>query len=248
MDGGSDVTPDDGVLDDLRDVVEEVLGEDLPVPEVTDPWQRRQQRLDSWTAVILGVAALLTAWASFQASEWSGAQADAESQSAISRSDAGRTTTDATQAEIIDAQTWQSWLLAVSTGAEARARFLQNRFSPPLAAAQEQWLEGVTVGPDGLPSTVPEGTPMDLAVYITPARIQANAYAAAAERQLADAGQAATNSTRFVLLVVLFALVLFFASVSTKFSSPKVQALLMLVSVILLVFSAIRLVVLPQLI
>jgi hypothetical protein len=89
---------------------------------------------------------------------------------------------------------------------------------------------------------------MDLPVYVTPARAQANTYAAAAERQLADAGEAASNSTRFVLLVVLFALVLFFASVATKFSSPKVQALLMLVSVILLAFSAIRLVVLPQLI
>jgi hypothetical protein len=77
----------------------------------------RRQRLDSWTAVILGVAAILTAWASFQASQWSGAQSDAESLSTISRSDAGHTTTDATRAEITDTQTWQTWLLAVSTGA-----------------------------------------------------------------------------------------------------------------------------------
>jgi hypothetical protein len=45
---------------------------------------------------------------------------------------------------------------------------------------------------------------------------------------------------------VLFALVLFFASVATKFSGPKVQVLLTFIALVLLVIATIRMVVLPQ--
>jgi len=58
---------DDGLLGKVADVVGEVLGEDLePAPE--GPWERRQRRLDRWTALLLGMAAFATAWATFQAS------------------------------------------------------------------------------------------------------------------------------------------------------------------------------------
>ena len=75
-------TPDDdGVLDDLGEFVDVVLGEDLVPQDPEDPWEKRQRILDSWTAVILALAAVATAWATFQASQWSGAQADAQSAS-----------------------------------------------------------------------------------------------------------------------------------------------------------------------
>ena len=43
------------------------------------------------------------------------------------------------------------------------------------------------------------------------------------------------------------ALVLFFASIATKFSAPKLQVLLVLLSILLLAFTVLRLVFLPQL-
>ena len=58
---------------------------------------------------------------------------------------------------------------------------------------------------------------------------------------------ASSTATRFVLLAVLFALVLFFASVATKFAAPKVQALLILLSIALLLITFGRLLLLPQL-
>jgi len=236
----------EGVLDGLQDVVEVVLAEDLGPAALEDPWERRQRILDSWTTIILAIAAVATAWASFQASQWSGAQSDAQSASAIARAEAGRSATAATEATIIDSQMWLSWLGAVDQKQSAKAAFLERRFSDPLARAQEVWLSGVTVDGNGTPTSVPAGTPLNLRVYVVPAQVQSDHQAAVAETQLAYAGTAASTSTRFVVLALLFALVLFFASVAIKVSGPKNQVALILIALVLLLFASIRMVTLPQ--
>jgi hypothetical protein len=243
---GSDHFEDGTMLGSLEDVVDSVLGEDLEPPEPESPWERRQRVLDSWTAIILAVAAVCAAWASFQASQWSGAQSDAQSVSAIARADSGRAATAATADTILDSQMWLSWLGSVSAKDEVKANFLSQRFSPQLALAQKVWLSGVQLDGQGVPVVVPKGTPLDLPSYVVPKQVEADHDAAVAEAQLAYADVAASNSTKFVLLAVLIALVLFFASVATKFTGPKVQVLLSVVALLLLLVSAVRMVVLPQ--
>ncbi len=141
---------------------------------------------------------------------------------------------------------WLSWLGSVSAKDEVKASFLSQRFSPQLAVAQKVWLAGVQLDGQGVPIVVPTGTPLDLPSYVVPKQVEADHDAAVAEAQLAYADVAASNSTKFVLLAVLIALVLFFASVATKFTGPKVQVLLSVVALLLLVVSAVRMVVLPQ--
>ena len=237
---------DGGILDDLGEVVDVVLGEDLAPPEPEDPWERRQRLLDSWTAIILAIAAVATAWASFQASQWSGAQSDAQSASAIARADAGRAATAATQQIVIDSQMWLSWIDAVNTGDRRKAGFLDDRFSPPLKAAQAEWVSGATLDANGVPVVIPPGTPLDLASYVVPEQVAAAADADRAEALLADADVAATNSTKFVLVAVLLALTLFFASIATKFSQPKIQVLLTLVSLGILGLGVVRMLLIQQ--
>ena len=236
---------EDSVLEQLDDLVDVVLAEDMAPAEPEDRWERRQRILDSWTAIILAVAAVATAWASFQASQWSGAQSDAQSASAIARADAGRAATAATTDTIIDSQMWLSWVAAVDSKQAARADFLDNRFSPQLAAAQKVWLSGVQVDAQGVPTVVPPGTPLDLPAYVVPKQAESDRDAARAEALLADADMASTYSTKFVLLAVLLALVLFFASVATKFSAPKVQVVLILISLGLLAVATLRMLFLP---
>jgi len=238
---------EDGVLDQLSEVVDIVLADDLGPQEPEDPWERRQRLLDSWTAIILAVAAVATAWASFQASQWSGAESDRQSLSAIARADAGRAATAATSDTIIDSQTWLSWVSAVGAGEKARANFLDDRFSPQLKVAQKDWLSGVQLDANGVPVVIPPGTPLDLPSYVVPQQVQSDTDAAHAEAYLAQADIAATTSTKFVLLAVLLALVLFFASVATKFTGPRVQVLLTLLAVVLLVVSVVRVLLLPHL-
>lgn len=241
-----DIDSDDSVLEKVDHLVDEMLGTDIAPEEPEDPWERRQRILDSWTAIILAIAAVATTWASFQASQWSNAQSDAQSASAIQRSDANRAASEASSQSAIDAQMWVSWVEATANRQKGRADFLRVRFSPALDSSQKEWLGDVPLNADGIPVRIPEGTPMNLASYVVPAQVQADNYSTKAEESLADADEASNTSTRYVMLAVLFALVLFFASVATKFSSPKIQVALILVSLVLLVTTCVRMFLLPQ--
>jgi hypothetical protein len=242
----SPIEDDDSLLEKVDQVFDDVLAEDMAPPEPMDPWERRQHMLDSWTAIILALAAVATAWASFQASQWSGTQSDAQSASSTARSDAGRAASEATGDEIVDSQMWLSWLNATASKQTARAHFYEDRFSPTLASAQKQWLAGAQLNANGDAVVIPQGTPMDLPIYVVPNEATSRVLAAQAEAKLTEADQASGYSTQFVLLAVLFALVLFFASVATKFAAPRIQALLILLSIALLLFALARMLMLPQ--
>ena len=153
---------DDSVLEKVDHLVDEMLGTDIIPTEPEDPWERRQRILDSWTAIILAIAAVATTWASFQASQWSNAQSDAQSASAIQRSDANRAASEATSQSVVDSQMWISWVEAVGSGQKLRAGFLRDRFSSALDTAQKEWLGTVPVDDEGNPSRVPDGTPLNL--------------------------------------------------------------------------------------
>lgn len=239
------------MLEKVDHLVDEMVGTDLMGTEIApnepeDPWERRQRILDSWTAIILALAAVATTWASFQASQWSNAQSDAQSASAIQRSDANRAASEATSQSVVDSQMWISWVEAVASGQKDRAGFLRDRFSSALDTAQKEWLGTVRVDGDGNPARVPDGTPLNLASYVVPAQLQADDMSNKAEESLADADEASNTSTRYVMLAVLFALVLFFASVATKFTAPKIQVVLILTSLLLLVTTCVRMLLLPQ--
>jgi len=237
---------DESVLDKVDELLDEVLATDIAPTEPEDPWERRQRILDSWTAIILAIAAVATTWASFQASQWSNAQSDAQSASAIQRSDANRAASEATSQSVVDSQMWISWVEATAAKEKRRAGFLRDRFSSALDRAQKEWLGKVPVDADGNPAAVPDGTPLNLPSYVVPAQLQADTLSAKAEESLALADEASNNATKHVMLAVLFALVLFFASVATKFTSPKIQVALVLVSLLLLATTCIRMLMLPQ--
>lgn len=243
-DGGEGIL--DKVEEVIEEVVEELLGPDAPPPEDEDPWERRARRLDSWTAIILAIAAIGTAWVSFQASQWSDKQSDAQSASAIKRSDANRAASEATTDQILDSQMWLSWLRAKAQGREQEATFFRERFSPWLDSAQKSWGASVPTDADGKPAAIPKGTPLDLPAYVVPAKQKAEALAAEAEAELAEADEAAGHATRFVLLAVVYALVLFFASITTKVGAAKVQALLLLFSIGFLVYAGVRTLLIPH--
>ncbi|MGI9126241.1 MAG: hypothetical protein ACR2JM_16055 [Mycobacterium sp.] len=237
---------DESVLEKVDQLVDEVLGTDIVPTEPEDPWEHRQRILDSWTAIILAVAAVATTWASFQASQWANAQSDAQSISAIQRSDANRAASEATSQSVVDSQMWIAWVEAVASGQKDRAGFLRDRFSPALDRSQKEWLGTVAVDAEGNPSRVPDGTPLNLASYVVPSQVQADELSSRAEASLADADEASNTATKYVMLAVLFALVLFFASVATKFTAPKIQVALILTGLVLLVTTCVRMFLLPQ--
>jgi hypothetical protein len=238
---------DEGIIDDVQEVIDDVLGENLAAPPEPDPWERRMRVVEALTAVILAVAAVATAWATFQASQWSGSQSDAVARSGNERIESLRASTSADQTVAIDTTTWLDWLGAVSQHDTARASFLRARFRPGLAAAHDAWVAKATRRVDGTIVTVPPGTPFGEAAYSVPERARAERLSASAEQLLASADEAATRSTRFVTTALVLALVLFFAGIATKFRSPRTQAALVLLSLVLLAAGLVRMLTLPQL-
>jgi hypothetical protein len=89
-------------------------------------------------------------------------------------------------------------------------------------------------------------SPLNLPSHVVPDQVRADEDAARTEALLADADQYSSTSTRFVLIAVLLALVLFFASVATKLGHPKLQVLLTVVALGLLAFGALRMLLLPN--
>ena len=79
-----------------------------------------------------------------------------------------------------------------------------------------------------------------------PATVRSQLLSAKAEAWLNYGDDAGAISTKYVLLAVVVALVLFFASVALKFTRPRVQVLLTLLSLVLLVGCLIRTFTLPQ--
>jgi hypothetical protein len=237
--------PDDGGF--LEDVVDEILGDDLPPPEPEDPWERRRRVVEATTAVILAVAAVGTAWATFQASQWSSAESDAVAASSVARSKAIQATNHGTRTEQLDTTIWLQWLAAFRAGDREQARFLRERFRPGLLRAHNIWVAKAVVAPDGKVISAPEGTPFTEPQYVVPDTARADELSAEAEHQLAVSQHAASVSTKFVLAVVVLALVLFFAGIATKFRNPKIQAALVALALIACVFGFVRMLLMHQL-
>src|SRR5215831_9757296 len=210
--------PDDGGL--LEDVVEGILGENLPPPNVEDPWERRQRVVDTTATVILSIAAVGTAWATFQASQWSGRENDSLSASSALRSKAVQATSQAARTEQLDTTIWLQWLAAFRAGDTAQARFLRERFRPGLLKAHNVWVAKAVVAPDGKLISAPAGTPFTEPQYVVPDTARADGLAAEAEHQVAVSQHAANMNTKYVIVALLFALVLFFAGIATKFRNP----------------------------
>lgn len=238
----------DGLLDDVAELVDDVLGENLPEPEPEDPWERRLRLIDSITAVLLSIAAIATAWATFQASQWADRQGDSVAAASVARSDSIRDAGDAGRREQIDTAMWLEWLNAYSQGDRAKAAFLKERFSPALAAAWREWAGKAVIGRDGRPTSVPPGTPFDDPAYVVPEAIRSERLAASAEREMAEAQQASATSTEFVTAALVLALVMFFSGIAAKFRNPKLQVLLVVLGAAFLAVGLARTFTLEQII
>jgi len=237
--------PDDGGL--IEDVVEEILGENLPPPEAEDPWERRQRVLETTTTVILSLAAVATAWATFQATQWASAESDAVSDSSVARTKSIEATSHATRTEQLDTTIWLQWFSAFRVGDRAQARFLRDRFRPGLLRAHDIWVAKAVVAPDGKVISAPPGTPFTEPQYVIPDAARADALSAEADHQLAVSQDASSMRTSYVVDALVFALVLFFAGIATKFRNPKLQAALVALALVFGVFGLVRMLTMRQL-
>jgi hypothetical protein len=169
-------------------------------------------------AVLLASAAVATAWSSYQASRWTGEQAKAFAAANAARVESTRASDLANAQSEIDVTTFSQWVDAYLRGQDEVATFYGRRFREEFRPAFHAWLR---TEPFDDPSAPP--TPFAMPEYRLAATQEADALDAQAESTAAQARDDVQRATNYVLGVVLFAISLFFAGISTKMTNHRIR-------------------------
>lgn len=176
---------------------------------------RKRDVVELVATVLLAMAAVATAWSGYQANRWSGEQAKASSRTNALRISAARAEDLANADTQVDIATFVQWVDAFATNAPGLQEFYEKRFRPEFKPAFDAWI-----------ATNPFA---DLTAPLSPFAMPEYRLAATADAKRFDRAAAASSevvqrniqrSTNYVLGVVLFAIALFFAGISTKVEAP----------------------------
>jgi hypothetical protein len=178
----------------------------------------RTDRVELAAAVLLAVAAVTTAWSSYQASRWNGEQAKTAAAVNKTRIAAARADDLATSQTQVDIATFVQWVDAYAKRETQLASFYRERFRPEFKPAFEAW---VATRPLRNPGSPP--TPFAMPQYRLSAAAEAARLDVEAELLGADVRRSIQRSSNYVLGVVLCAVALFFAGISTKLASRKLR-------------------------
>jgi hypothetical protein len=168
--------------------------------------------------VLLVVAALATSWSSYQATRWNGEQAAAAGRTNAIRIDAARADGLARTQTQVDVATFIAWADADLRGEMKVADFYVARFRDEFRPAYEAWIAQQPLTNADAPST-----PFAMEEYHVAAKKQAEELDAAAEASAAEVRLDIQRSSNYVLTVVMYAIVLFFAGMSTRLSNRRLR-------------------------
>jgi type II secretory pathway pseudopilin PulG len=169
-------------------------------------------------AVLLALAAVATAWSSYQATRWNGEQSKAASRANALRAEATQAATRADSQTEIDVATFIQWVDARAKGDQELASFYVERFRPEFRPAFDAWL-----ATDPLSSPDAPPTPFAMDEYRLEAATEADRLDAEAEGFSAAVRRDVQRAGNYVLGVVLFAVALFFAGMSTRLGGRGVR-------------------------
>ncbi len=130
----------------------------------------------------------------------------------------------------------------MSSGDERLATFFEDRFRKEFVPAFEAWL----ALPKAEGSAVPPGTPFSLPDYQLSKDAESQKLAARATAAFSAAKDANQTGDNFVLAAVLFASVLFFAGISTKFESVTIRGVMIGLALVTFLTGAVGMLLLPQ--
>ena len=202
-----------------------------------------RDRLELIATLLLAVAAVATAWASYQATRWNGEQSKAASRTNALRIEAARAESLAESETQVDVATFIGWVDARGSGDEALAGFFEQRFRPEFKPAFEAWQ---ATDPLTNPSAPP--TPFAMDEYRVEARSEAERLDQESEVSSATMSRNIQRAADYVLCVTLFAVSLFFAGMSTRITRTDRRAIILGVGCAVFLGAAIWLATLPKIV
>lgn len=168
--------------------------------------------------VLLALAAVATAWSSYQAARWNGEQAKSSAAANKTRIEAARTAGLANAQTEIDVATFTQWVDAYAREERLLADFYFKRFRREFKPAVDAWIATRPLRNPDAPLT-----PFAMPEYRLAARTEAERLDGRAEELTAQVRRNIQRSTNYVLGVVLFAVSLFFAALCTKLAAPNLR-------------------------
>jgi hypothetical protein len=178
-----------------------------------------ERRLELVSTVLLALATVATAWSAYQSRQWTGEQSTGYSQATAARIAENRYAALANRQVQIDVATFIQWLDAHMAGRTRVADFYRVRFRPEFRPAFAAWLATRPFTHRQAPPT-----PFALRRYRLQASVRADALEATAAAASERAKRANQHADNYMLAVVLFALTLFFAGISTKLHGLRARA------------------------
>ena len=218
-----------------QDLLDEIVSR-LPMGEGT--------LIDFLSALLLSAAVVLSAFSAWQASLWGGDQATLFAEASTARLESNRESGITLTRLNYDAGTFVDAALALTNGnQEAIDLFNERLFRDEFKVWVEEWLELDPLNNPNAPKTPFELDGFTESYFAEPTRLDEVA------NDKFEAGKDANeNNDNYVLATVLFASVLFFAGISTKFKSPRIRVLSIGIAAIALTLSAVWIITLPHLI
>jgi hypothetical protein len=178
----------------------------------------RRDWVELGATVLLAVAAVATAWSSYQATRWNGEQAKTSSRVNQTRVSAARADDLANTQQQVDVATFMEWVDAYARDEIELASFYRDRFRAEFKPAFEAWLATKPLTTEGAPPT-----PFAMPEYRLAARDEAEELDRETEALTAIVRRDIQRASNYVLGVVLFAVSLFFAGMSTKLTTLRLR-------------------------
>ena len=213
-----------------------------PQPETREQAMvRRDRRVELLAAILLSAATVVTAWSAYQATRWSGEQAESYTTASATRTESVRASNLANRQVLIDVTTFLDWIDATGEGDEVLAADIHERMRAEFLPAFDTWLVSGEPGVE-----IPPGTPFTQPEYVLEAQLDADRLEAEAAAAFDEGGEANQTSDDFVLAAVLLASVLFFAGLAGTFDSLRAQVLLLSLGAVTFLVGSAIVVTLPQ--
>lgn len=194
-------------------------------------------------AIILSAATILSAWCGYESTRF-GAKANRAYRNANTvMFHASIADANGQREQMTETSLFIEWVRAELDGDPDRAGFVRERFRPEFIPIFEKWLDLGSAKPGELPA----GSPFTLKGYTTPGFTQADQLFQESSDQLDKGGVASRTSQTYVLVAVMFASVLFFGGIATKFADRRASYLLGGIAALMLIGAVIVLATQPVL-
>jgi hypothetical protein len=188
------------------------------------------QWIEIISAVLISLATVGSAWCAYQSTRWAGEMMISFNLADAARTESVRMSNRALQLTTIDVNLFTEYVAAYSNGNEDLADFLLTRFRPEMKIATESWIET-----QPLINTDAPATPFNMEEYQSASQAESDRLLKEAVEHLESAHRASQRSDQYILLTVIFASVLFFGGISTKFRTVKIQVILVAFAILIFV-------------